>query len=191
MLDSAARWLTTHAAVLPDDFHLGINVSALQFQRGDLLGAIDRVLRDSGCAAQRLELEITESTLLAGGDELQGKLAALRERGLRLALDDFGTGYSSLHYLIGTRFDTVKIDRSFVQAMLDNRRGAQLVRTIIAMAHELDMRVVAEGVETAAQRDTLLDWGCDCLQGFLLARPVPEAEFLKLLKAAMQAKDRT
>jgi EAL domain-containing protein (putative c-di-GMP-specific phosphodiesterase class I) len=129
-----------------------------------------------GIAAGELELELTESTLLAEGGTSLDTIDALRAAGARLALDDFGTGYSSLSYLKRLRPDKLKIDRSFVQDLPDDPDDRALVQAIIAMGQALSVTVVAEGVETVAQRDWLRAQGCALQQGFLFSRPLPADE---------------
>ena len=163
--------------------------SAAQFQRPDWVATVRRALRDTGLAADALELEITESLLLQSGKATSANLFELRRLGVGIAIDDFGTGYSSLSYLHRLPISTLKIDQSFVREIgivpADGHEDAPIIRTIIALAHNLGLSVVAEGVETEAQRDLLVALGCEGLQGFLLHRPLnlPEADALLARRA--------
>jgi diguanylate cyclase (GGDEF)-like protein len=178
----AAAW---RAAGHPH-LRVAVNVSAVQFRRGDWVDTVRHALRDTGLAPSALELEITESLLLQNAGETAASLIELRALGVGVAIDDFGTGYSSLSYLHRLPISTLKIDQSFVsqigEAPQPGREEAPIVRTIIALAHNLGMTVVAEGVETEAQRRVLLALGCEVLQGFLLARPLSAAAATALLE---------
>lgn len=164
---------------------IAVNVSTLQFQREDWVETVQRALDDTGMNPRALELEITESLLIKSGTRVMGNLQALRAMGVAITIDDFGTGYSSLSYLHRLPVTTLKIDQSFVREIGEDTgqhpHDAPIVRTIITLAHTLGMRVVAEGVETELQRDLLLGLGCESLQGYLLARPMPAAEVVRYL----------
>ncbi len=168
-----ARW----NRLSPTPLHMAINLSARQFWSGDLTGTVAALCAEHGVAHEQIELEVTESMLLQAEGNHVDMLHAMRARGFRLALDDFGTGYSSLSYLHRLPFTSLKIDRSFVTALVDNAGGSALVPAIITMAHNLGLEVVAEGVETAAQLVLLRDLRCDIHQGYLSGRPMPEADF--------------
>ena len=140
-----------------------------------------QVLEETGLPADRLELELTESQLLDDIDNAINISRQLRALGVKLAIDDFGTGYSSLSYLKRFPVDYVKIDRSFISELDQVGEDSAIVRAIIAMVHSLELKVVAEGVETQAQADFLKAHGCDEMQGYLISRPVPPEEFVKLL----------
>ncbi|MCG6872609.1 MAG: EAL domain-containing protein, partial [Gammaproteobacteria bacterium] len=133
--------------------------------------------------AGSLELEITEDFLLSQPDAALSTLRALQERGVSLAVDDFGTGYCNLVYLKNMPVDRLKIDRSFIRDVAGDYRDAAVVQAIISLGQNLGLQVLAEGVETAAQRDFLLAEGCDMAQGYFYHPPVPEAEFLQLLNS--------
>jgi diguanylate cyclase (GGDEF)-like protein len=169
------------AADWPDDHGLApfvsVNVSPRQLRSGELPDIIAAVLRDSGLAAQRLHIELTETAVL--GDELQvsALLARLRAMGVKIWLDDFGTGFSGLSHLRRVPVDGLKIDRSFISDMLLDRDDLALTSAIIALGHSLGITVVAEGVESEAQFSLLRERGCDYAQGFWLGHPVPDAEF--------------
>ncbi len=159
-----------------------VNVSARQFDQGNLIEVVDGALRDAGLSPRHLELEITESTIMRNPDEAVRTLLALKERGIEIAIDDFGTGYSSLNYLKRLPLDFLKIDQSFIRNLASSRSDQAIVRATIAMAHSLNLRVIAEGVETREQMDFLCEQGCDEVQGFLFSRAVPPHEFSKLLE---------
>ncbi len=160
---------------------MAINLSPRQFWNGELLERVISTCARHGVAPAQVELEVTESMLLQAEGDHVDTLHAMRRHGFRLALDDFGTGYSSLSYLHRLPFNSLKIDRSFVMSLLDEEGnyagGSALVPAIIAMAHNLGLEVIAEGVETAGQLLLLRDLTCDVHQGFLSGRPVCEADF--------------
>ena len=160
---------------------LSINVSSRQFRGASLLAAVHRALAEAHLDPSRLELEITESLLIENIDETLATLHDLETCGVRIAVDDFGTGYSSLSYLTKFPLDTLKIDRSFVCGMLTDRTQATLVDALIAMAHRLELRVIAEGVENGQQLAFLGERSCDVAQGFLFSHPLPLLGFLDLL----------
>jgi EAL domain-containing protein (putative c-di-GMP-specific phosphodiesterase class I) len=163
---------------------LAINVSVQQFRHPDFVTQVHETLMRSGAKANRLELEITESLLMDNVEDVIAKMEALRAQGLRFALDDFGTGYSSLTYLKRLPLDQLKIDASFVRDLLSDANDAAIVRTIIALADSLGLQVVAEGVETEAQRQALAALGCPAYQGYLFSRPLPVADFEAHLQQA-------
>ena len=162
---------------------VAVNVSALQFQQPQFVERVASVLAVSGMPAQLLELELTESILVNDADEALRRLQALSALGVRLSIDDFGTGYSSLAYLKRFPIDKLKIDRSFVQGLPDDERDAGIVRAILQMAGALGMKVIAEGVETEAQRAFLQDAGCDSFQGFLFAPALDALSFEQRMTA--------
>ena len=151
---------------------MAVNVSARQFRHPDFTAQLLDLLRISGANPYRLKLELTESMLLSDFDEVIVKMGELRSIGVNFALDDFGTGYSSLSYLKRLPLDQLKIDQSFVRDVLSDPNDAAIARTILSLAHSLDLSVVAEGVETAGQRDFLLKMGCRAFQGYFFGRPV-------------------
>ncbi len=174
------RW---QAAGLPA-VRVAVNVSGVQFKRQRLTEGVAAALRESGLDPQYLELEITESAMMEDEEEAAQTLRELKEMGLRVALDDFGTGYSPLSYIKRFPVDTVKIDRSFI-GEIDSDPDAQAIATaIIAMARALNLKVVAEGVETAEQERTLREQGCDEVQGYLYSPPVPPDEIPAFLRRA-------
>jgi diguanylate cyclase (GGDEF)-like protein/PAS domain S-box-containing protein len=152
---------------------ISVNVSARQFHSPAFVASVRECLAASGCTPARLKLELTESVVLHNVDEVVGRMRELNALGIRFCLDDFGTGYSSLSYLKRLPLHEVKIDRSFVRDLTDNPSDAAIVRAILAMSDSLGLHVIAEGVETEAQRTFLLDHGCVAYQGFLFGRPMP------------------
>ena len=160
---------------------LAVNLSAYQFLQGDIGDTVAQVLDDSGFPASHLELELTESALMQRETEAIQVLNRLRAIGVQLAIDDFGTGYSSLAYLKLFPLDILKIDKRFIDDVPIHRDDMEIVNAIIAMAHSLHLKVLAEGVENADQLDYLQIQGCDLFQGYLTSQPVPAAEFEKLL----------
>jgi diguanylate cyclase (GGDEF)-like protein/PAS domain S-box-containing protein len=151
---------------------VSVNVSLARFDGERLLAAVESALERSGMEAAWLEVEFTETQMLAHEDQVRDLIAGLKELGVKVAVDDFGTGYSNLNYLIQYPFDTLKIDRSFVEGLPANTKHYAVVQAIIVMAHALGCRVVAEGVETLEQSDSLVQHGCFDMQGYLYARPV-------------------
>jgi EAL domain-containing protein (putative c-di-GMP-specific phosphodiesterase class I) len=162
---------------------IGVNLFATQFHHETLLQDVEHTLRQTGLPADALELEITEKIGLDDDDKVVPRLEALRERGVHFAFDDFGTGYASLSYLSRYPLTRIKIDQSFVQKISDDGQDAALVRSVIIMAHNLGLTVIAEGVETTAQASFLYAQGCEEVQGFLCAAPLPQAEFGEFLRS--------
>jgi diguanylate cyclase (GGDEF)-like protein len=160
---------------------MSINVSALQFQGGQIVGAVRQALDDSGLDPSHLILELTESVLIDSPAETAAMLDAIKEMGVRISVDDFGTGYSSLSYLKRFPIDELKIDRSFVHGVADDEDDAAIVTAIIRMGHALGLTVVAEGVETEEQLAFLSDRGCNTFQGFLRSKPLPPSELAAML----------
>lgn len=160
---------------------VAINVSALQLRQDDFVQQIKYLLQHSPEAAW-LDLELTESVVIADVADSQKKLAAIRALGLPIAIDDFGTGYSSLSYIAQLPLDTLKIDRSFVLKMLDNHADRMIVSTIITMAHHMNLNVVAEGVDSAEQLTLLRELHCDEMQGYLFSKPIPAKDIGLLLQ---------
>lgn len=156
---------------------LAVNLSARQCRGGSLLPLLDRLLADNGIAPDLLELEITESAAMQDPERSRTLLRELRSRGIKVAIDDFGTGYSSLSYLKQFELDRLKIDRSFVKDIETDPNDAVIVGATIALAHTLGLEVIAEGVETAAQRTFLCSKGCETAQGYLFAKPLPVQQF--------------
>ncbi|GGJ46797.1 EAL domain-containing protein [Deinococcus roseus] len=162
---------------------LNVNMSTVQFTRGDLLEGVQSVLQDTGFPAEQLNLEITESLLLERAEVVLENIRALQQLGVKLHIDDFGTGYSSLGYLQQFAASCLKIDRSFILRLLEDPKCSELVRTIIQMAHNLGMSVVAEGVEEQEQLSWLRQAGCERVQGYLLSRPLAAPQAAELLSS--------
>jgi diguanylate cyclase (GGDEF)-like protein len=159
------------------DLRIAINVSARQFREKNFPDRIARILGHAHLDPQSVELEITETSIMEHGESALTVLSEIRNMGLRIAIDDFGTGYSSLSYLKRLPIDCVKLDRSFVSGATTDPKDAALVMAIITLAHNLDLKVVAEGVETEEQRDFLRLLRCDAGQGYLFGKPMPAAVF--------------
>ncbi len=159
----------------PEHVRVAVNLSPLQFRDAGLVEMIDRTLTETGLQPTRLELEITETTILETNSQTVDALWKLHARGMRIALDDFGTGYSSLSYLRRFPFDKIKIDRSFIRDLGYEKDDSSIILAIIGLAESMNMMVTAEGVETAEQAELLASYGCAQAQGYLFYRPVPAA----------------
>jgi diguanylate cyclase (GGDEF)-like protein/PAS domain S-box-containing protein len=163
------------------DLRVAVNISPRQLVKGDFVEMLCASLAEAGIAADQLEIEVTENVLIESMEESIPKLLQLKKMGVHLALDDFGTGYSSLTYLRHLPVNTLKIDKSFIDPILEDASQEKFVRFIIEMAHSLNMQVVAEGVEQDQQVSKLAMLGCDILQGYVFSRPVSEAKIILLL----------
>ena len=161
---------------------VAVNLSARQFGDPDLISGIEAVLADTGLPPDCFEIELTESLFMSDVTPAVDLLHRMKALGVNLSIDDFGTGYSSLSYLSRFPIDVLKIDRSFVNDITDDANDAAIVSSIIALAHNLKLSVIAEGVETAEQLDYLRSQGCDEMQGYYFSRPLPAADFEKLLR---------
>ncbi len=166
---------------------LSVNVSARQFRQRDFVARVVEVLRETGARAHLLKLELTESLVMDNVDDTIAKMGLLKAKGVRFSVDDFGTGYSSLAYLTRLPLDQLKIDQSFVRNLGVKHTDDVIVQTIIGMAGNLELDVIAEGVETQAQKDLLAQYGCLFFQGYLLGRPMPVAQLEGLLQDAAPA----
>jgi diguanylate cyclase (GGDEF)-like protein/PAS domain S-box-containing protein len=175
------RTACADAAKWPDEIAVAVNLSAIQFRVANLTQTVISVLAQSGLAANRLELEITESVLLADTAATAATLQTLRRFGVRIALDDFGAGYSGLNYLRALPLDKIKIDRSFVKDIAERRHCTAIVAAISTLARDLGIATTAEGVETAEQLDLLRSQGCTQAQGFLFSPARPNADLAALL----------
>ncbi len=182
----AALWQDANTPVV-----VSINVSALQFQQANFVQMVDSALRASQLNPALLELELTESILLQDAEEALARLHELAAIGVGMSIDDFGTGYSSLAYLKRFPISKLKIDRSFVMGLPDDEGDRAIVSATISMAHALKLDVVAEGVETEAQRQYLLGLKCASYQGYLCSPGVPVADFELLMRRLPSAKDRS
>ena len=160
---------------------VAVNVSATQLARAGFADRLKRLFHETGVDPSRLELEVTEGVIVEGAGEARVTLDQLSAIGVGIAIDDFGTGYSGLSYLKRFPIDTVKIDQSFVRDLTVDPDDAAIVTAIVAMAKSLGIGVVAEGIETSEQLESLLRLGCQRGQGYFLARPMPGRDFEKLL----------
>jgi diguanylate cyclase len=182
VIREACRQLRAWSSQGRENLSISVNVSTQQFQREDFVDSVLRTVWQYGIRPQQLEIEITESVLMRHIDETTAALRRLRSAGVTLAIDDFGTGYSSLGYLKQFPVDTLKIDRSFVKDLHVSNDDAAICSAIIAMARELRLKVVAEGVEVADQLDFLRRLRCDQIQGFLISKAVPIDQLETLLQ---------
>jgi EAL domain-containing protein (putative c-di-GMP-specific phosphodiesterase class I) len=158
-----------------------VNVSPRQLGQEDFSSMVAGTLESCGFPPGRLELEITESAVMGSGEVPLAALRRLKALGVKVAMDDFGTGYSSLSHLSQLPLDRLKVDRSFVRRMGEDARDAAIVQSIVALGHGLGLNVVAEGVETPQQLQSLAAMGCDEAQGFLLAQPISDERVRELL----------
>jgi len=156
---------------------VSVNLSPVQFSRGNVEAVIAKALQDTGLDPHALELEVTESTLIRDTEKFIATLQRIQDMGIRLAIDDFGTGYSNLSYLQRFSVNKLKIDQSFVRRLLQGAQDVAMVSAIIHLAKSLGLTVTAEGVEDEATRDALARMGCDQAQGYLFARPMPARDF--------------
>jgi diguanylate cyclase (GGDEF)-like protein/PAS domain S-box-containing protein len=173
----AVAWQTSGLKLQP----MSVNLSGMQLKQPDLLYKVAQILEETHFPAHLLELELTEGVLMANVEETITTLNKLKDMGIRLSIDDFGTGYSSLSYLKRFPIDTLKIDQSFIREITTSSDDSAIASTIIAMAHNLRLNVIAEGVETIEQANILLDKECDDVQGYFFSRPLCESDFCQLL----------
>jgi EAL domain-containing protein (putative c-di-GMP-specific phosphodiesterase class I) len=189
LIDKIGDWVLNHAlqqlaqwrAAGHDALTMSINLSPIQFRNPDLAERIVRIIAETGVAADSLVVEITESALIQNIDNAIAVVERLHDAGVHMALDDFGTGYSSLSYLKRFPIDMVKIDRSFLRDFPVDMHDTAIVNAVIAMAHSLGLRVVAEGVETDQQLQVLQNLNCDAIQGYLFSRPISREHATALL----------
>jgi diguanylate cyclase (GGDEF)-like protein len=164
------------------DLTVSVNLSPRQFQQKNLVHVVENSLLKSGLPPERLQIEITENMLMSNSEDILGKLQRMRQLGVRISIDDFGTGFCSFSYLLQYQVDRLKIDQSFVKKAGTDANAAAVVRTIIAMSHGLNIKVVAEGVETEEQLRFLLRRKCDEAQGYFIARPMAPEEFCETVR---------
>jgi diguanylate cyclase (GGDEF)-like protein len=176
-----AEWDRKAGSPLP--VHMAVNVSAVQFQRDDVVSAVNAALVESGIAGSRLKIELTESCIISDPDGIAKVLRDIHDLDVTIAMDDFGTGYSSLAYLQRLPINVLKIDRSFIAPMLHDRDSVAIVRAILGLASALGMQTTAEGVESEALIETLIGLGCDVAQGYYFARPLPSDEAFAYLRS--------
>jgi diguanylate cyclase (GGDEF)-like protein len=181
LIDRIGEWVLREACRTaqswPEELTVAVNLSPVQFDSGDIESTVTNVLAETGLEPRRLELEITETLLLRNNASVMATLNKLKQMGVSIVMDDFGTGYSSLSYLWKFPFDKIKIDRSFMESFEKSGHHVEtVVKTIIALGREMNMRVTVEGVETSEQVDFLYDADADQVQGFYFGKPVPAAE---------------
>ena len=194
MIAAIGEWVLQHSCLeaqrWPARISVAVNISPVQFRKGNLVASVRAALAASGLPPDRLELEITESVFLRDSAETLAALNELRAMGIRVALDDFGTGYSSLSYLRSFPFSKIKIDQSFVRDVTTNKESMSIVRAVISLGDSLNITTIAEGVETQEQLDKLRAKGCTEVQGYFFSRPRPAAEIPALINQIEQAIDR-
>lgn len=179
VLREACRQLAAWADVGLDDLRMSVNLSPIQFRSRDLPAEVARLIAETGIDPTRLDLELTETTVMEDHDAVAEQLQALRGLGVTISIDDFGTGFCSLSYVKRFPADRLKIDQSFVQEVTTNPQDAAIVKAILNLGHSLGMAVVAEGVETAEQAARLAQEGCDELQGYHFGKPMPARDFAR------------
>jgi diguanylate cyclase (GGDEF)-like protein len=190
MINDLGEWVLRKACVQAkawmeagmQDFKVSVNLSSIQFKRASLLNVIKRALDDSGLPASLLEVELTEGAIMNDVDQNITRLNQLRDMGVAIAVDDFGTGYSSLSYLKRFPINTLKIDRSFITTIDSDPDDAAIVEAIIALASKLKLTVIAEGVETSEQLETLNRFHCDVIQGYYFGKPVPAEQITTVMQ---------
>jgi EAL domain-containing protein (putative c-di-GMP-specific phosphodiesterase class I) len=176
-MEEAARWQEAGLKL-----KMAVNVSPHNLSRRGFAAQVEKIIRTHGVDPAKFEFEFTEGALAANNPVVLAELAELRAFGCKIALDDFGTGFSNFSYITHLPADIIKIDRSFIRVIDTDPRSAELVRTLIQLAHRLDYRVVAEGVENAAAYRLLAAWGCDEAQGYYLSKPLTPLAFQKLME---------
>ena len=186
VIDEISAWVIRRACLTaltwPESLSVAVNLSPAQFAAGNVGGTVGQILRETGLAPERLELEITESLLLSDSENVLAELVELKNLGVSIVMDDFGTGYSSLGYLWRFPFDKIKIDRSFMSASARADGTAEkIIRTIVTLGHSLRMQVTMEGVETPEQAAFISEIRCDEVQGFFYGRPAPAAEVARII----------
>ena len=192
LINEVGQWIFLDAckaaATWPKQIRLAVNVSAIQLRQTNILSSVVNALAASALLPDRLEIEITETVVLDESEQIISNLTALRELGVRIALDDFGTGYSSLTYLRRLSPDSIKIDGLFVREIGINADSASIVKSLIALSHDLGIRVVGEGIEAAEQLHFLRSHNCEAGQGFLLCAPKLSNEIEDILMTADEGK---
>jgi EAL domain-containing protein (putative c-di-GMP-specific phosphodiesterase class I) len=181
-------WMDATEPELREDFPgIAVNVSPRQFRQQDFFQRVQHVIRQAGVDPRYIELELTEGMLIENIEDTADKMERLSDLGVRLSIDDFGTGYSSLQYLKRLHLDRIKIDQSFVRDVPADSSSATIVQTIIIMAHNLGLGIIAEGVETETELQFLRENGCYTYQGYYFSRPLPRDEYFRYLRAGNQA----
>jgi EAL domain-containing protein (putative c-di-GMP-specific phosphodiesterase class I) len=185
LLTACRQAMAWRAAGLPP-MTVSVNVSPRQFEEPRLVERVAAALAQTGLPPQALELEVTESLIMRDLAQSIDKMRALQQMGVSLSIDDFGTGYSSLSSLKSFPISRLKIDQTFVRELADNAGDQAIATAVISLGHKLGLRVIAEGVETEAQRAFLREHGCDEMQGYLFSRPVPPERIAEMLAAEPQ-----
>ncbi len=170
------------------ELKLAVNISSRQLSQTDFVEQVSAILAETGANPALLKLEITESVILDNVEDTIAKMHAVRELGVSFSMDDFGTGYSSLSYLQKLPLEQLKIDQSFVKNMAFNNHDSAIIRTILSLGKNLDLNVIAEGVETEVQHEHLVNYGCQVFQGYLFGRPIPAEQFKQGLLAGRTEK---
>jgi EAL domain-containing protein (putative c-di-GMP-specific phosphodiesterase class I) len=173
----AAKW-----QALAPDVRLHVNLSPREFQEGNVLPRLEEMVKGCGISTNRINLEITEVSQIENPEETTEVLDELKKLGIQLWLDDFGSGHSTLEHVLHFPIDGIKIAKTFITDLPGEERSAAITSSMIALAHELNVKVIAEGVEREEQLQFLLDRGCDSIQGFLFTRPMPRGDFEALLR---------
>jgi len=179
--DDAARWQSGPAP----DVRLNVNLSPREFQEGNVVARLTKLLAGCGVQAEKVNLEVTETSYIKDPQETRDVLHALKENGMQVWLDDFGTGHSSIEHLQLFPVDGLKLPAEFVRGVAGEQRSRAIVRALVTLAHELEMKVIAEGVEHDDQLKMLADCGCDYIQGFLFSKPMPVEEFERELASGV------
>jgi diguanylate cyclase (GGDEF)-like protein len=191
LMDELTMWVITNAIQhtarfreIDPNFHIGVNISPSNLREADLPYYVDRALRTWDVPGENMVIEITETAVMVEQAVAQEALGRLKSNGVKLSIDDFGTGYSSMYYLSQLPLDELKIDLMFVRNMLESRQHQRIVRSLIDLAHNLELKVVAEGVESAQILDALSSLDCDIAQGYHLGKALPPQELIERLRAA-------
>lgn len=180
-MGEALRQLSVWRAGGLPEVSMAVNISARQFEGPGLAELILQLLKGYDLPAKVLELELTETVALSKPEKMAREMGQLRAVGTTIAMDDFGTGYSSLSTLRRFKFDTLKMDQSFVKSLVSSRSDQAICRAVLGLAHDLELRVVAEGVDSLAQLEILREEGCDVIQGYLCSPPLAAADLEQLL----------
>jgi EAL domain-containing protein (putative c-di-GMP-specific phosphodiesterase class I) len=190
LIEPIGEWVLREATKIarhwPADTVVAVNLSPVQFKNQRLLATVVAALADSGLPPHRLELEVTESIFIDGGDQAKEMLKNLRTLGVRTSLDDFGTGYSSLSYLRRFPFDKIKLDKSFIDDVAAKDESLAIIRAIVTLADAPGMSTTAEGVETTAQLAKLRDAGCTQIQGYVFSPPRPAEEIIAMFERRLE-----
>ena len=181
VLDQACRQLKVWQLDGFPSFRMSVNVAKCQLMSGGFVGMVQLMVKKHSVAPASLDLELSERGVLSGDYEVMSQLHELKQLGVRLSLDDFGTGDSAIAYLKELPIDVIKIDRSYINGLMEGRKDAAITSAMVALGQRLNLTVVAEGVETAEQLSILQDLGCDEYQGFHLSPAVPSEQFVRLL----------